>query len=112
MTARSKGRQCASLIFPNYCPSFLHWCAYKFGLSISYNRVDGIQSAITDQVCREYQTKGLARPIGLSDSVFTTAAIDNIDHNASSSTSNSHFHRTSISVSTSRFTGSKPSNLV
>ena len=68
------------------------------GLSISYNRVDEIQSAITDQVCREYQTKGLVRPIGIAGSVFTTAAIDNIDHNPSSSTSKNYFHGTSISL--------------
>ena len=37
-------------------------------------------------------------PIGLADSVFTTAAIDNVDHNASSSTSENHFHGTSISL--------------
>ena len=75
---------------PVYTGLLLHSCTRKksiidkvsaFGLSISYNRVDEIQSAITDQVCREYQTKGLVRPIGLADSVFTTAAIDNVDHN-------------------------------
>ena len=39
------------------------------GLSISYNRVDEIQSAITEQVCQEYQMNGLVRPIGLADCV-------------------------------------------
>ena len=29
------------------------------GLSISYKKVDEIQPAITDEVCREYQKKGL-----------------------------------------------------
>ena len=37
------------------------------GLSISYNKVDEIQSAITDHMCQGYQTKGLVRPIGLAD---------------------------------------------
>ena len=37
------------------------------GLSVSYNKVDEIQSAITDQVCQEYQTKGLVLPFGLAD---------------------------------------------
>ena len=68
------------------------------GLSISYNRVDEIQSSITDQVCQEYQTKRLVHPFGLADSLFTTAAIDNVDHNASSSISKDHFHGTSISL--------------
>ena len=67
------------------------------GLSISYNRVDEIQSAITDQARQEYQTKGLVRPIQLADSVFTTVTIDNVDHNASSSTSKNHFYGKSIS---------------
>ena len=62
------------------------------GLSISYNRVDEIQSSITDQ------TKRLVHPFGLADSLLTTAAIDNVDHNASSSISKNHFHGTSISL--------------
>ena len=35
---------------------------------------------------------------GLADSVFTTAAIDDVDHNTSSSTSKNHFQGTSISL--------------
>ena len=45
-----------------------------------------MQSTIADQVCREYQTKGLVRSIGLAESAFTAATIDNVDHNASFST--------------------------
>ena len=54
----------------------LHSCTQKkstinkvltLGLSISYNKVDEIQSAITDHMCQGYQTKGLVRPIGLAD---------------------------------------------
>ena len=42
--------------------------------------------------------KGLVHPTGLADSVFTTAAVDNFDHYASSSNSKNHFQGTSISL--------------
>ena len=85
----------------------LHSCTRKksiidkvsaLGLSISYNRVDEIQSAITDQVCQKYQTKGLVRTTGWADSEFTTAGIDNVDLSDSFSTSKNYFHGTSISL--------------
>ena len=37
-------------------------------------------------------------PYSLVENLFTTAAIDNIDHNETSSTSTCHIHGTSISV--------------
>ena len=71
---------------------------YSLGLSISYNRVDEIQSAMAEQACDQYRDEGLVCPPSLKRQMFTTAAIDNVDHNSTSNTSKSHFHGTSISL--------------
>ena len=70
----------------------------SMGLCISYNRVDEIQSLVTKNICNEYDHKQLVRPSILVSGNFTTSAIDNIDHNSTSSTSKTHFHGTSISL--------------
>ena len=53
----------------------------RLGLSISYSRVDDIQTSITKQLCNQYALQDLAKPPSIKDNVFTTFAIDNIDHN-------------------------------
>ena len=68
------------------------------GLSISYRRVQEIQDIITRTLCQKYEQDGLVCPPTLKEGLFTTAAIDNIDHNPSSSTAESSFHGTSISI--------------
>ena len=56
------------------------------GLSINYERILDIRRAISNQVCDEYQEVGVVYPSQLQDNTFTTAAIDNLDHNLTSST--------------------------
>ena len=68
------------------------------GFSITYNRLQEIQSAITTQLCKEYEKEGGVRPKQLHKETFTSAAIDNIDSNPSSNTAIKSFHGTSISV--------------
>ena len=68
------------------------------GLSITYNRVKSIQRTISNQLIRIYETEGMVCPSMLHRNVFTTGAIDNIDHNCTSTTANSSFHGTSISI--------------
>ena len=70
----------------------------KLGLSVTSQRVDEIETAITKQVCEDFNATNLVRPASLLDQVFTTAAIDNIDHNATSTFAAQHFHGTSISL--------------
>ena len=43
-------------------------------------------------------TEGVVHPKSLKDGFFTSAAIDNIGSNSSSTAANSAFHRTSISI--------------
>ena len=68
------------------------------GLSISYHRVIEIEQAITKQLCQNYEDEGIVVPPFLEKSLFIVAAIDNIDHNPSSSTATASFHGTSISL--------------
>ena len=68
------------------------------GLSINYERVLEIKRAISNQVCSKYQESGMVCPSQLKDNIFTTAAIDNLDHNLTSATSQGSFHGTTISI--------------
>ncbi len=70
----------------------------KKGLSVSYDRVKDVQLNITKQLCKKYQEDGFVCPPSLVEGLFTTAAVDNIDHNPSSTTAVKAFHGTSISI--------------
>ena len=58
----------------------------SLGLCISFNYVDKIQSAITQNVSQQYRLKGKVCPNSLVENLFTTTAIDIIDHNETSTT--------------------------
>ena len=68
------------------------------GLSVSYERVQDVQLNVTKQLCKKYQEDGFVCPPSLREGLFTTAAVDNIDHNPSSTTAVKAFHGTSISI--------------
>ena len=68
------------------------------GLTIFYSRLQEIQNSIAGQLCHQYVTEGVVRPKSLQDGLFNSVAIDNIDSNPFSTTANSAFHGTSLSV--------------
>ena len=68
------------------------------GLCISYKRVEEIQNSIIIQLCAKYIKEDIVCPRALQKGLFTTAAIDNIDHDPSSTRAKSSFHGTSISI--------------
>ena len=55
-------------------------------LAISYDRVLQISTDLANIVCRLYEEEGVVYPPNLKKCVFTTAAVDNLDHNLSSTT--------------------------
>ena len=59
---------------------------FQLGLSISYDRVLGISTQLGNGVCQQYQTENVVCPLKLRKELFTVAAVDNIDHNPSSTT--------------------------
>ena len=71
---------------------------YKLGLSISYDRVLQISADLGNTVCAQFKEEGVVCPAKLKKSLFTTANVDNIDHNPSSRTAKDSFHGTAISL--------------
>lgn len=57
---------------------------YDLGLSVSYDRVLQLESQLTTAVSENFQEKVAVVPAQLRYSVFTIGALDNIDHNPSS----------------------------
>ena len=57
-----------------------------------------IEATVTIWKCNSYQLLGRVVPTNLCDGIFTTAAIDNSDHNPSSSTAGEAFHGSSVTV--------------
>lgn len=60
---------------------------HTLGLSVSYDRVLQISTDLGNAVCRQYQEEKVVCPPNLRSGLFTTAAVNNIDHNPSSTSS-------------------------
>ena len=71
---------------------------YSLGLSISYDRVLELSTDLGNTVCSRFESEGVVCPPKLNKGEFTTAAMDNIDHNPSSTTAQGAFHGTGISL--------------
>ena len=71
---------------------------YKLGMCISYDRLLSISTDINNSVIDRYDRDGVVCPSKLRDGIFTTAAVDNIDHNPSSTSAHDSFHGTAISL--------------
>ena len=67
---------------------------YELGLSVSYNRVLQIEKQLAFAVCEDFRKKGVVCPAQLRKGLFTVAALDNLDHNPSSTTAKGSFHGT------------------
>ena len=68
------------------------------GISISYDRVFRLFTDIGNTVCNMYELENVVCPPTMRANLFTTAAVDNIDHDPSSTTVKHSFHGTSISL--------------
>ncbi|CAC5399636.1 unnamed protein product [Mytilus coruscus] len=67
-------------------------------LSVSYDRILSVSASLTNTLCKQYQEDGYVCPPSLQIGLVTTAAVDNIDHNPSSTTAQDSFHGTGISL--------------
>ena len=70
----------------------------RVGMSISYDRVLRLSTGMGNTVCKMYELENVVCPPTMRGNLFTTAAVDNIDHNPSSTTAKHSFHGTSISL--------------
>ncbi len=73
-------------------------CLHKLGLCVSYNRVLEVESCMAASICKRYQEDAIVCPPTLKKKLYTVGALDNIDHNSSSTTAQGSFHGTAISV--------------
>lgn len=71
---------------------------FKLVLSVSYVRVLSLSTKIANTACEQHSSNNLVCPSALRGGLFSVAAVDNIDHNLSSSTAVSAFYATAVSV--------------
>ena len=71
---------------------------FNMGLCISYDRVLAISTDIANSVATRFEHEGVVCRPKLRGKIFTTAEVDNIDHNPSSTTAHDSFHGTAISL--------------
>jgi hypothetical protein len=71
---------------------------YRLGIGVSYDRVLEIESSLATAVCKRFEEEHLVCPANLRKDLVTVGALDNIDHNPSSTTAQGSFHGTGISI--------------
>lgn len=71
---------------------------FDLGLCISYDRVLDISTELGNKICHRYEEEKAVCSPQLRGGLFTTAAVDNIDHNPSSTSAHDSFHGTGISL--------------
>ena len=71
---------------------------YQFGLSVSYDQISQVENQLATGVCQHIAEIGLVCSSQLHHGVFTIGALDNLDHNPSSTTATDSFHGTGISL--------------
>ncbi len=71
---------------------------HKLGISVSYDRVMSMSSDLANTAVSYFESIGAVVPPSLKIGLFTTSAVDNIDHNPTSTSAQSSFHGTGISI--------------
>lgn len=70
----------------------------SLGICISYDRMMSISNSLGNWVCDQFEKDRTVCPRLLRKHVFTTFAVDNIDHNPSSRNAKDSWHGTAISA--------------
>jgi len=91
------------LIHSKFKSSYLINELHRLGLSVNYNRVKYLERKMGDSVLQQFNTEGVVCPTGMRYGLFTVAAVDNIGHNPTSSTSKDSFHGSAISLFQARY---------
>ena len=71
---------------------------HSLGMCVSYDRLLQSSSDVKNGIYQRFVIEDAVYPSNLRQNLFTTAAVDNIDHNQSSATAIDSFHVTGISV--------------
>ena len=70
----------------------------ELGISVPYDRVCQLENHIAVSISEQFKVDKIVCPTMLRKGIFTVAALDNIDHNPSSTTAKGSFHGTGISL--------------
>lgn len=68
---------------------------HTLGITASYARVTNVESNIANTMCKQFEADC---PSTLRKGLVTVGAVDNLDHNPTSTTAQSSFHGTAISI--------------
>jgi hypothetical protein len=71
---------------------------FHLGLCVSYDRLLQVSANLANRICDRFDVVSGICPPPLRAGLFTTAAVDNIDHNPTSTTAVDAFHGTGISL--------------
>ena len=71
---------------------------FHLGLSVSYDRLLQVSASLANRITDRFDMATGVQPPSLCSGLFTTAAVDNIDHNPGSATAVDSFHGTGISL--------------
>ena len=105
VTARHSAAQ--DTLVPTYVGMMLHDHTRKrelvdrfshLGISISYTHVIALSAQMGNSACQQFHREQVVCSPKIRSNVFTTSAIENIDHNPSSTTAKVSFHGTAISL--------------
>ena len=69
---------------------------FNLGMCVSYDRLLQLTSDIANAVCQSFRAEDVVCPPRLHSGLFTTGAVDNVDHNPSSATAKDSFHGTGV----------------
>ena len=70
----------------------------KLGLSVPSDRVLQVERVLAQNLCKQFREENILCPLSLPKELYNGAAIDNIDHNPSSTTATGSLHGTAISI--------------
>ena len=76
---------------------------WELGLCISHDRVMEISTSLANSVSYRHEKENVVCPKSLLKDVFSTSAVDNIDHNPTSNTAIGSLHGTGISIFQHKF---------
>ena len=71
---------------------------HELGMSVSYDRVLRLSTDMGNSLCALYEEENVVCPPSLRHGLFTTAAVDNIDHNPSATSAVGSFNGTGMSL--------------
>ncbi|KAG1655195.1 SCO-spondin [Nymphon striatum] len=66
----------------------------QLGFSVKYDRVLELEKEMDLAMCKQFEAENVVCPSNLKKNIFTVGALDNMDHNLSSTSASSSFHGT------------------